>query len=52
MLSILRLPQTALRLLLGIASDIGLTERRLRPILNLPTEEAQVAALERMRRRP
>lgn len=48
MLNVLRLSRSALDLLLEISRTSGYTERRLRPILSLPTEEEQVAALERM----
>lgn len=44
-LNVLRLSQPALDFLLKITNRLDFTERQLRPILNLKTEAAQLAAL-------
>ena len=51
MLNLLRLSQAALRLPDEVIADprFPCTERRLRAILRLPTEAAQLAAIERLR---
>jgi hypothetical protein len=50
-LNVLRLSQSALRLLEKVVADhrFTYTERRPRPILRLPTEAAQLAAIQRLR---
>ena len=47
-LNILGLPKPALKLLLAIACDVAFTERRLRPILHLPTVAEQLGALKEL----
>ncbi|MHB8995300.1 MAG: hypothetical protein ACYC63_08645 [Armatimonadota bacterium] len=52
-MNVLRLSQSALTLLNEVVADLRFTytERHLRPILRLPTEAAQLAAIQRLRDR-